>query len=125
MGVDNFFLMNSNEILLPIATIFIALLGVVFTFQQFRLAKKKRKDDLFKLRYAFYRKLSNNWVKTHNRNNPTWDRVDLFPISEEANFLFGEDISAHILSLEHKRASHGLFPDDNFSGPFQKYLKLN
>ena len=86
--------------------------------------KKKRKDDLFKLRFDFYKRVSSAWTSTFDRNNPEFDIVDLIPISEEAEFLFGKDIRKHILSLENKRAKHDLFPDENFSAPFHKYLRL-
>ncbi|GGW81488.1 hypothetical protein [Salegentibacter mishustinae] len=86
--------------------------------------RRKRKDDLFKLRFEFYKKISNAWTSTYNKNNSEFDIVDLTPVAEEAEFLFGKDIQKHILSLENKRAKHDLFPDDNFSEPFRKYLKL-
>jgi hypothetical protein len=86
--------------------------------------KRKRRDDLFKLRFEFYKKISNAWISTFHTDIPEFDIVDLIPIAEEAEFLFGKDIQKHILSLENKRAKHDLFPDDNFSEPFRKYLKL-
>lgn len=116
--------MSYNEIILSFVTTIFAFIGIVFTVLQFKLAKKKRKDDLFNLRYEFYNDLSKSWIKTSNKNNPPWGIVDLIPVAEKAYFLFGKDIETHVLSLENKRASHDMFPDDDFSAPFRKYLKL-
>jgi hypothetical protein len=114
-----------NEIYLTIITTIVAVLGIIFTVLQFILARKKRKDDLFNLRYDFYRQVSKIWLDTYDGRNPPLDTVDLIPISEKAEFLFGREITNHILSLVDKNASNEFFPDDDFSNPFRKYLKLN
>jgi len=116
--------MIQEEVYLAIVTTIVAVLGLVFTGLQFWIARKKRKDDLFNLRYEFYWNVSKLWLKTSNRENPELDIADLIPIAEKANFLFGKEISKHVLSLEDKRASNDLFPDDDFSRPFERYLKL-
>lgn len=116
--------MGNEAIYLTVVTSVVAILGSLFTGLQFKLARKKRKDDLFNLRYEFYRNLSRIWIATNNRENPELGITDLIPIAEKANFLFGKEISKHVLSLEDKRASHDLFPDDDFSKPFERYLKL-
>ncbi len=116
--------MGKEEIYFAIVTAIVGTLGIIFTWLQFRLARKKRKDDLFNLRYEFYRSVSNIWISTYDEGNAPLDITDLIPLSEKAEFLFGKEISKHILSLENKRAMHSLFPDDDFSNPFRKYLKL-
>lgn len=116
--------MRIEETYLVIVTTNVAVLGLLFTVLQFKLAQKKRKDDLFSLRYDFYKKVSNLWLATNNLQNPPLDITDLIPISEKAEFLFGKEISRHILSLANKRATNDLFPDNDFSKPFYKYLKL-
>lgn len=116
--------MNNEEIYFAIVTSLVALFGLLFTSLQFKLAKKKRNDDLFNLRFTFYKKVSDLWTNTYNRNNPPMELIDLVIIAEEAEFLFGKDIAEHILSFANKRASNDLFPDDDFSKPFYKYLKL-
>lgn len=117
--------MEMEQTYLTIVTIFVGVLGLFFAGLQVIIAKKKRKDDLFNLRYEFYKNVSNIWITTSNLENPSLDITDLIPISQKASFLFGEDISKHILSLANKRAPHDLFPEDDFNRPFVKYLKLS
>ena len=116
--------MEIEEIYLTIVTTIIAVFGLLFTWFQFVLAKKKRKDDLFNLRYEFYKNISKIWVSTCNPETPPLDIIDLIPLAEKASFLFGKDISAHIISLENKTSTNPFFPDGDFSKPFVKYLKL-
>jgi hypothetical protein len=113
-----------NDTYLIIVTTIVAVIGLLFTVLQFRLAGKKRNDDLFNLRYEFYKSVSRMWVSTSSLENPPLDVTDLILVAERADFLFGKDISDHIFSLENKRASQDLFPDDDFSKPFYKYLIL-
>ena len=117
--------MKIEEMYLVIVTTIVAVLGIIFTWLQFNLATKKRKDDLFNLRYEFYEKVSKIWIATYNKENLPLHITDLIPISEKARFLFGEDVSKHIISLENKRATHDFFPDDDFSKPFRKHLELS
>lgn len=112
------------EIYLTVVTTIVGVLGVFFTWIQIHLAKLKRKDDLFNLRYEFYKNVSEIWTSTCNSETTPLDIVDLIPIAEKARFLFGEDISQHIISLERKTATNPFFPDEDFSKPFYKYLKL-
>ncbi len=116
--------MGKEEVYFAIITAIVGTLGIIFTCLQFILARNKRKDDLFNLRYEFYRSVSNIWIASYDKGNAPLDITDLMPISEKAEFLFGKEVSKHILSLENKRATHDLFPDDDFSKPFRKYLKL-
>lgn len=116
--------MEIEEIYLTIVTTCVGVFGLLFTWLQFSLAKKKRKDDLFNLRYEFYKNVSKMWTSTSDSNNPPLDIIDLIPLAEKAGFLFGEEIPKHILSLENKTATHPFFPDEDFSKPFVKYLKL-
>jgi hypothetical protein len=53
-------------------TITIGLLGILFAALQYRLAYKRRKDDLFRLRFKFYKDLSKIWTSTSN--------LDIIPI---------------------------------------------
>mgnify|MGYP005830311103 CR=1 FL=1 len=109
---------------LKIATIIVMTVTSFVSILQFVHSLKKRKDDLFRLRYQFFERLSKVWLETHHLENNTLDKVDLIPIVTEANFLFGNDITKHIYTLENKRASNGLFLEDDFCKPFKKYLKL-
>ncbi len=97
---------------------------------QYRLAAKRRKDDLFDRRYEFYRQVRSMWLNTGNGappgQRPWLDIKDLIPVSEEASFLFGQDIAQHICSLADKKHDGSpFFPDDDFVKPFRKYLSLS
>lgn len=103
----------------------IAIVGLMLGSLQYWLALKKRKDDLFDRRYAYYQKVRNMWVSTWDKDQPVFDQEDVIMLAEEAGFIFGKDICEHILSLENKR--HGgspFFPDEDFVKPFRKYLEL-
>lgn len=115
--------MEQGNVYLAITTITVAISGVIFTGLQVYIAHKKRKDDLFNLRYEYYKKVSKIWIDSYIENQPL-EFMDLLQIAEKADFLFGKDIRKHILSLADKKASHDSFPDDDFSKPFHKYLKL-
>lgn len=109
---------------LAVITISISIYSSLLTWLQFRLARKRRIDDLFRLRYKFYKQVSHIWLRTYDTANPTLDIIDLIPLSEEADFLFGKNVSKHIISMVDKRATNDMFPDNDFTKPFRKYLKL-
>jgi hypothetical protein len=116
----------SSALLTPV----IALIGVALGIANYLHARRKRKDELFDRRYAFYRTLRNAWLSSSevdndggfNRAPP--DLEDLAGFAEEAQFLFGNDIRAHVVSLADKRAPNDFFPDLDFVEPFERYLKL-
>lgn len=113
----------SAAVLTPV----VAILGIVFTIRQYQLDCKKRKDELFDRRYAFYQKLREAWLSTHpqgNEQDPTLE--DWIPFAEEAGFIFGKDIQEHILSLADRHHDGStFFPNEDFAKPFRKYLELN
>ena len=109
-----------------IATPCIALIAVYYTRTQARTNEIRRKQELFDLRYAFYQKARNIYLTLAKENRLT-GATDLFDLAEEADFLFGDDVSKHILNiLDHRiseQAKHGII-DDWFTKPFKKYLTL-
>ena len=123
---------NLSLILNLIPTVVIA----TFTGLQYWISKQKKKNDLFQIRYNFYKKVEAQWLSTSPHIGaaegdksiqptlpPTWD--DLIPIAREAKFLFGDDIFEHILSLEGKiHEGYPDFPEDWFIKPFIRYLSL-
>jgi hypothetical protein len=117
--------MTTDEIYLSSIATIIGLVGLGFTYLQYNLNTKKRKDDLFNLRFAFYKKLCSAWIKTHHESNNTLDVIDLIIFTEESRFLFGKEITEHIHSLHDKRASNPFMVDNFFSAPFDAYLNLN
>ncbi len=98
---------------------------VAIAYWQYQANQRIRRNDLFDKRYAFYQELEDFWLSTVCADSPELDVEDLAPAAVKAEFLFGEDISKHILSLADKRHKGSpFFPDDDFVRPFKKYLKL-
>lgn len=90
-----------------------------------KINHKKQKADLSDKRYKFYQRFKEYWLATQDRNNHEPTLEDLFPFAKEAAFLFGKDVQDHILSLSGKRhKGSSLFPDEDFTLPFRKYLDL-
>jgi len=117
-------------------TLFLATLGsvtgivaLIISAFQYRLAAARRKDDLFDRRFKFYQQVRTMWLKTCILA-PAGQQLclgieDLIPVSEEADFLFGKDVAQHICSLADKQHDGSpFFPNDDFVGPFRKYLAL-
>lgn len=102
----------------------LAIVVITTSIMQYILAAKKRKDDLFDKRYNFYKKAEKVWLSSFNEDNPPMDIIDLLPLASEATFLFGKEVSKHIISFEGKKCTHPWFADDDFAKPFYKYLKL-
>ena len=97
-------------------------------FANYKLAKRRRKDELFDRRYKLYQEIRDLWLATGG-DTPEEHQIDLdidyiMPVAEEAGFLFGDDIVQHIYSLSGKRHKGLGFPNEDFIGPFTKYLKF-
>lgn len=105
-------------------TIIVSIATFVVAFSQFVIARKKRRDDLFILRYNFYKRICKYWVSTNDRERDSAKYDELMYFSEEASFLFGDDVKKHINDQENKRNSNPEFVDECFTKPFIKYLKL-
>jgi len=93
----------------------------VFAVLTYRTAIQKRKDDLFDRRYKFYRELEKAYCA-----NPVYDNPDFEALSDEAKFLFGDDIAKLIKSFCKRISSEATvcFPKE-ISKKFEKYLKLD
>lgn len=107
----------------------VAIAGLLIGTLNYRLSVRKRKDELFDRRYAFYQRARRLWLASGDGAAPEVDPElhfeDLVPMAEEASLLFGEDISKHILSLEGKgHRGSPFFPDADFTKPFEKHLKF-
>lgn len=116
------------DIIAALATPIIALCVAIITFGNYRLAKRKRKDDLFDRRYKFYKAVERAWRNTGSGEpniQPWWDWDDIEPWAHEAGFLFGPDISNHLRSYTDK-GFEGIswLPDPDFAAPFEKYLSF-
>src|SRR5690606_14607796 len=96
----------------------ISILILSLSYFQFMLNIQKRKDDLFIIRYNFYKRVEDLWLKTSNNNFKNYDLEVLIPLAAEADLLFGNDISNHILSLANKtHYGSPQFPNEDFTKP--------
>lgn len=111
--------------LLSIVSIFLSSIAFIFTVLNYILARQRRRDALFEVRFKFYQQVAELWVSTCKNGDPgLTDITTLLPLSQKGLFLFGKDIEQHILSMEGKRASQPFFPDEKFDKPFRRYLRL-
>ena len=115
-------------------TIITTIVGICIgcvTYGNYKLAIRKRKDDLFDRRYAFYKRLENIWLNSGDgappNCDPNIDTNDLLPLAQEAEFLFGKDIQKHILDPDIWNCKSTRFfgiPDEDFIQPFFRYLRF-
>lgn len=116
---------NWIKVLSALLTPTIAVAGLIIAWLQYRTNNQKRKNELFDRRYDFYKSIEKIWISTRDEENRTLDDQDLIPFASEAEILFDRSVANHIMSLEDKRHKGSpFFPDDDFSKPFFKYLKL-
>lgn len=117
------------EVLAALLTPVVAIAGLWIGIANYRLAVRRRKDELFDRRYAFYRKVRDMWMCTGSGagpdERPSFDWDDIEPFAHEALFLFGKDIADHLRSYAGKefRGMPGV-PDEEFAEPFMKYLRF-
>ncbi len=115
-----------------ISTPCIALLAGYFTYSQAKTDELRRKQEIFEIRYAYYKKVRAIYIGLHE--DLPWhcsEITDFFDLAEEASFLFGNDIAQHIIEMGNKHLAnkietqvrHGII-DDWFIKPFTKYLSL-
>jgi hypothetical protein len=125
--------MNELPDWVSVLSLVIAVAAFVLGICNFWLAIRRRRDDLFDRRYNFYRRVRSMWLATGNGapegQRPWLETEELIPIAEEAGFLFGSDISQHIVSLAEPpfadgHRGHPDWPDEDFVAPFRKYLSL-
>lgn len=116
--------MSAHELILAITTALVGVFGLLFTGLQYFIARQKRRDDLFSLRFQYYKKIERMWLATYNHNNPPLSVEDLVEVVSEAKYLFGNEVADHLISFENRRAENPITPDSDFSKPFEKYLRL-
>ncbi|WP_270087236.1 hypothetical protein [Sphingobacterium sp. SYP-B4668] len=106
----------------------VAIIAIYIGVKNYKLAKRKRNDDLFDRRYKFLKDFEKAWKTTGpesmgaEKPHLEWDELEAF--AQEAYYLFGKDIADHIRSYEGK--SYGRHfswvPDLELAKPFNKYL---
>ena len=118
------------DVFTAISTPSIALLAGYFTYSQAKTDELRRKQEIFEIRYAYYKKVRAIYIDL-DENWPCSEITDFFDLAEEASFLFGNDIAQHIIEMGSKHLAnkiptqvhHGII-DDWFIKPFKKYLSL-
>ncbi len=81
-----------------VLTPLLALVTITSHILNYRLARRKRNDDLFNRRYEFLLQFEKLWRSTGSEKNGAtrmmleWD--DLAPYIDEAQYLFGNDCKA-------------------------------
>lgn len=106
----------------------IAIIGILLGVQSYKLEVRKRKDNLFDRLYEFLKNFEKAWKTTGPESLGAtiscleWDDIESF--AQEAQFLFGKDISDHIRSYEGKSFDQQFpwVPDYKLAKPFYKYL---
>lgn len=116
------------DILAALLTPTLAIFGALIAYLQWRTNELKRKNDYFDRRYDFYKRIESMWLSSATDEQLSvlgFEIEDLIPMADEAGILFGKDVSEHIVSLAGKHHDgHPFFPNDDFSKPFIKYLRL-
>ena len=113
------------KILSALLTPAIALFAVLIAYLQWQTEERKRKQDLFDKRYAFFKrlwKIYSDYTKSGTGAKQI-QGADLVDLIHECDFLFGKDIVDHIFKIPQKQSIDHL-DYDWFSKPFRKYIKL-
>lgn len=113
------------DLLSSLLTPIIAIAVASIAFCQWRTAEEHRKQLLFDKRYRFFKMLWSMYsshIEDPRSNRPV-DVTDLLDYVHEAEFLFGQDIVDHMMSIEAKQQENCL-NYDWFSKPFKRYLTL-
>jgi len=115
---------------------------ILFAALQWHISKQKKNNDLFQIRYDFYKKVEKAWlsnipkVSANNHLKEPHELLeaeelyevledDLKPMAIETKFVFGTDIYEHIMSLAHEfHKGNPDYPEEWFIKPFEKYLIL-
>lgn len=105
--------------LTPAIAIAVALIG----FLQWRTAERKRRQELFDKRFAFFQNLWSIYEDQVIGEGPPADYTDFLQYAHEAEFLFGGDVTSHMFQIEERTQKGGL-EYDWFSKPFKKYLVI-
>jgi len=106
-----------------------AIIGLYIAWRNYQLDKRKRTDGLFDRRFKLYERIKGCWDYAYNEQTPAdgppLEEEDLYNLSEEARFLFDDEISQNIMSFATPRKQNLIWGDfHNFVKSFQKYLKF-
>jgi hypothetical protein len=119
---------NIVNLLAALLTPTVAVVGIFIGIKNYKLAIRKRKDDLFDRRYQFLKDFEQLWKTTGLESEGAtrmcleWD--DIEPWAQEAYYLFGKDIAEHLRSYQGKSFDRQFpwVPDSKLAKPFNRYL---
>lgn len=109
-----------NALLTPIIALGVGAVG----FFQWRTAERKRRQDLFDRRFDFFKMLWSTYEDYVTGADKLVDEFDLMQFSHEAEFLFGADISKHMLAMLKRAREKSALEYEWFAKPFRKYLVI-
>lgn len=93
-------------------------------YMQFKTLKQKQKQDMFEIRFEFYKELLKLREELYSKNTSI-EKTTLFLYARKASFLFGKDIKKIVLDLNKEYQKSKSYNDTNeFDKHFEKYLKL-
>ena len=121
--------MDNNQFFFAAITALLAIVTIGVNVVNYRLAVKRRKDDLFDRRYKFYKSFDKFWRSTGSEAEGASQMIvepdDIEAWEIEASFLFGEDIAKHIRSYQGRSfKGQRWVPDADLAKPFRRYLNL-
>lgn len=122
----------------------IAIAGYLLARSNRNLARQKREDDLFGMRYELYRKIFALWVCAGGSDVDFWEQIiprlsaqEINSLPDQSGFLFDKEIQDFAFSMviglqilgypgfEHLKGSGSLKETTDFPRKlFDKYLKL-
>lgn len=98
------------DIIAAFFPIIISGFAVYFTFAQFKLAAKKRKDELFDKRFPVYDRLVRWCGEIYHEGGYTAKlHRDLIELKHESHFLFGKAVSSLFDEIEEKYREIGTY----------------
>src|ERR1039458_4663329 len=96
---------------------FVAIIGAAIGWLQWMTNERKRKQDLFDKRFAFYLKAVSYYEEIWSDRAGTSPDYDFKTLYVEASFLFGPDIVEHLRTMSRKTK----FDIQWFAEPFRRY----
>jgi hypothetical protein len=105
-----------NALLIP----FIAVVGTIIGWLQWRTNERKRKQDLFDKRFALYLKAVSYYEEVWSDRAGSSPDYDFKTLYVEASFLFGQDVVDHLKTMTREKK----FDIDWFAEPFRRYMQL-
>lgn len=105
-----------SALLTPAVAIAVGVIG----WLQWRTNERKRKQDLFDRRFAFYLRAVSGYEELWSERVGTSSKYDWDTLYVEASFLFGPDVVQHLKTMSRNTK----FDIQWFAEPFRRYMQL-